>query len=112
IARDRLKQLLDTNEKTLTDSYEHWVEDYIRESTDREKIWTEAIAAGSVEFIEGVKARLGLKARHRRISTDGDGQDAVYALQEPLAAYNADFNGKIGALKGKNGLLWNVFSDI
>lgn len=112
IARDRLKQLLNTNEKTLTDSYEHWVEDYIRESTDREKIWTEAIAAGSAEFIGDVKTRLGLKARHRRISTDGNGQDAVYALHEQIADYNADFEGENKVLRTKNRLLWAIFDDI
>jgi putative transposase len=112
IARDRLKQLLNTNEKTLTDSYEHWVEDYIRESTDREKVWTEAIAAGSAEFIGDVKTRLGLKARHRRISTDGKGQDAVYALHEQIADYNADFEGENKVLRAKNRLLWAIFDDI
>jgi len=48
-------------------------------------------ATGSAEFVEGVKARLGLKARHRRIHKENS---AVYALQEPLAAYSPDFEGK------------------
>lgn len=59
IARDRLKQLLGADEKTLTNSYEHWIEDYIQKGTKQEKIWTEAIAAGSAEFVEGIKAGLG-----------------------------------------------------
>jgi len=62
IARNRLKQLLGADEKTLTDSYEHWVEAYIQKGTKQEKIWTEAIAAGSDEFVESIKARLGIKA--------------------------------------------------
>ena len=41
-ARDRWKQLLDADEQTLTDSYKHWVDDYIQEGTKREKVWTEA----------------------------------------------------------------------
>ena len=74
IARDRLKQLLDADEKTLTDCYERWVEDYIGESSDREKIWTESIAAGSVKFIEDIKAKLGLEAKHRQIRRNGNDQ--------------------------------------
>lgn len=102
IARDRLKQLLDADEKTLTDSYEHRVEDYILEGTNREKIWTEAIASGSSEFIAGVKARLGLKAMHRQIRRKEKG--AVYVMQEPVAAYSPDFDGKKGALRVENRL--------
>lgn len=109
IARDRLKQLLGADEKTLTDSYEHWVENYIGEGTNREKIWSQAIAAGSADFVERIKARLGAKARHRRIHRDNS---ALYALQDPVAAYNADFDGKIGALRYGNRLFWNVFDDI
>jgi REP element-mobilizing transposase RayT len=112
IARDRLKQLLDADEKTLTDSYVRWVEDYIGKSKEREKMWTEAIAAGSDKFIEGVKARLGLKAKHRRIRKNGDGQNAVYSLQEPIAAYIADFEGENKALRAKNRLLWEIFDEI
>jgi len=112
IARDRLKQLLDADEKTLTDSYAKWVEDYIGESTKREKIWTESIAAGSVKFIEGVKAKLGLKAEHRQIRRNGNSQSAVYALQEPTGSYRANFKGKNEALRAKNRLLWDIFDYI
>ena len=74
---------------------------YYSEGTNREKIWTEAIAAGSAEFIEGVKDRLGSKARHRRMLRQGNGQGAVYALQEPLAAYSTDFKGENKVLRAK-----------
>jgi len=37
ISRNRLKQLLNADEKTLTDNYKCWVEDYIRIETKREK---------------------------------------------------------------------------
>jgi putative transposase len=110
IARDRLKQLLDADEKTLTDSYEHWVEDYIQKGTKQEKIWTETIAAGSAEFVEGVKAKLGIKVKHRRIHRKGNG--SAYALHEPFADYSADFGRKIEALRAENRLLWDVFDDI
>ena len=108
-----MKQLLNVDEKTLTDNYKRWVEDYIWIGTKREKIWTEAIAAGSAEFVEGIKAKLGIKAKHRQIDRkESAHKDTVYALQEPLAAYSADFGGKNGALRGENRLLWYVFADI
>jgi hypothetical protein len=77
------------------------------------KIWTEAIAAGSTEFVEGIKAKLGIKAKHRQPHRKESAQkDTVYALQEPLAAYSADFGVKIETLKDENKLLWDVFNDI
>ena len=89
------------------------MEDYIRTGSKQEKIWTEAIPAGSAEFVEGIKAKLGIKAKHRRIDRkESAHKDAVYALQEPLAAYSADFGGKNGVLRGENRLLWDVFADI
>lgn len=112
IARDRLKQLLGADEKTLTESYEHWINNYIIEGIKQEKIWTDAIAAGSPEFVEAVKARLGLKAMHRQIRRKGDDHAAVHALEEPLAAYSFDFEGEIGKLNAENRLFWNVFDDI
>ena len=38
---------------------------------------------------------------------DGKGNCAVYALQEPIAAYSSDFGGKIEAIRAEN---W-VFED-
>jgi len=110
IARDRLKQLLDADEKTLTDSYKHWVEDYIQQGTKRENVWTETIAAGSVEFVEGIKARLGVKATHRQVSSKAAG--AAYALQEPTFPYNINFGDEIDILRAENMLLWDIFPDI
>jgi hypothetical protein len=105
-----LKQLLDADEKTLTNSYEHWAEDYIQEGTEREKVWTEAVAAGSTEFVEGIKARLGVKAKYRHITNKTAG--AAYALQETTAPYNTNFDGKMVILRHENRLLWDIFTDI
>lgn len=110
IARERLKQLLDTDEKGLRESYGGWVKDCVRENTKKEKIWTEAVAAGSADFVKEIKARLGLKARHRRIHRIENG--AGYALQEPVAAYSSDFDGENEALTAENRLFWNILNDI
>jgi hypothetical protein len=50
--------------------------------------------------------------KHRRIRRNGNSQSAVYALQEPIAAYNADFEGKNEVLRAKNRLLWDIFDYI
>jgi len=110
IARDRLKQLLDADEKTLTDCYERWVEDSIQEGTKREKVWTEAVAAGSAEFAEDIKAKLGVKAKYRRVHSKTAG--VAYALKEATATYNANFDGKKDNLRDENRFLWEIFKDI
>jgi len=63
-------------------------------------------------FIDTFRAKLGIKAKHRQIHRKGKGQDTVYALQEPIAAYSDDFGGKIESLRAENGLLWNEFNEI
>jgi hypothetical protein len=45
--------------------------------------WSEAIAVGSLAFVERVKSDLGIKAMYREVlETDG-----TYALDEPSEAY-------------------------
>ncbi|MCF8095484.1 MAG: hypothetical protein K9J79_09020 [Desulfobacteraceae bacterium] len=80
------------------------MEDYIQQVTKRENIWTETIAAGSVEFVEGIKARLGVKAKHRKVSSKAVG--AAYALQDPTVPYNINFGGEIDILRAENLFLW------
>jgi len=46
--------------------YKHWVEEvYINRSTKRSAMWSESIAVGSEEFVEGIKIKLGGKAKGR-----------------------------------------------
>ena len=81
ISWNRLRQLLNAEERTLTDSYKRWVEDYVRIGTKQEKIWTGAIAAGSAEFVEGIKAKIGIKGKRRRIDRKENAhKDTVYTL--------------------------------
>ncbi len=54
----------------------------------REAKWTESIAVGSRDFVEIVRAGLGIREKGRRISgTDGESN-----LSEPQAAYCDDFD--------------------
>jgi hypothetical protein len=49
---------------------------------------------------------------HNLISDQKFSEIFTGGLQEPLVAYNADFEGKNKALRPKNRLLWDLFSDI
>ena len=65
--------------------------------------WSEAIAVGSLAFVETVKNDLGVKASHRDvIETDG-----TFALREPSEAYAGKFTGKSEVLRIQNTILWD-----
>ena len=69
----------------------------------REDRWSEALAVGSLVFVERVKNDLGVKAAHREVlKTDG-----TYALREPAEAYVRNFAGENEALSPQNTLPWN-----
>jgi hypothetical protein len=65
--------------------------------------WSEAIAVGSLVFVERVKNDLGVKAMHREVLQ----ADGTYALREPAEAYANDFTGKNEALSSENTFYWN-----
>ncbi len=69
----------------------------------RDDRWSEAIAVGSLAFVENVKSQLGVKAAHRDL-IEADGS---YALREPPEAYAGKFTGEIEALSSENTHLWN-----
>ena len=69
----------------------HWIEEALEGAPavcdDR---WSEAIAVGSLAFVETVKNDLGVKARHRDV-IEADGR---YTLRESPEAYAGKFTGK------------------
>ena len=69
----------------------------------RDDRWSEAIAVGSLVFVERIKNDLGVKALHREVI----GADGTYALREPAEAYAGNFTDKIEALRSENTILWN-----
>ena len=52
----------------------------------RDDRWSEAIAVGSLAFVESVKSKLGTKAIHRAVERI----DRAYALREESEAYDGD----------------------
>jgi hypothetical protein len=66
----------------------------------REARWSEAVAVGSLAFVEKVKSELGAKALHR----EPEQVDGTYALRESGEAYKAQFDLENRALSVKNAL--------
>ena len=69
----------------------------------RDDRWSEAVAVGSLAFVERVKNDLGVKAVHREVLQ----ADGTYALREPAEAYAGNFTDKNKALSSENTILWN-----
>jgi len=76
-----------------------WVTDALqRELTGRDDRWSEAVAVGSLAFVEKVKEELGVRAMHRAAT----GVDGAFALREPGEAYTSVFAGENDVLRLDN----------
>ena len=81
-----------------------WVEGALEgEPGVRDDRWSEAIAVGSLGFVEKIKTELGIKALHREAEQIGAG----YVLREQGEPYPTNFADKNEALSSKNTLFWN-----
>jgi len=89
-------------------AHRQWVEQALENGgAPRDDRWSEAIAVGSLAFVERVKNDLGIKAIHREVlETDG-----TYALREPSEAYTRNLTGENDALSSENTLPWNEIVD-
>jgi hypothetical protein len=65
--------------------------------------WSEAIAVGSLTFVESVKNELGFEASHR----DMIEENGSYALREPAEAYGVKFTAENETLTSQNTFLWD-----
>jgi putative transposase len=85
-------------------AHRQWVEQALENGRAlREDRWSEAIAVGSLDFVERVKNDLGIKAMHREaVHADG-----IYALREPSEAYARRFAAVSEALRSENTFPWN-----
>jgi putative transposase len=89
-------------------AHRQWVEQGLENGLAvRDDRWSEAIAIGSLAFVENVKNQLGIKASHRNV-IEADGS---YALREPAEAYAGKFTGKNEALRTQNTFVWNDSAD-
>ena len=65
---------------------------YVRESK-----WSQSIAVGSKNFVEGIKEKLGIRAKGRKVGELG----GSYHLREAQVPYNSDFSPKNSYLRAK-----------
>jgi putative transposase len=85
-------------------AHRQWVEQALENGfAPRDDRWSEAIAVGSLPFVETVKNDLGVKAMHREVVQ----ADGTYALREAAEAYARNFTGENEALSSENTLPWN-----
>src|SRR5262249_47928000 len=79
--------------------HRQWIEQSLENgATHRDDRWSEAIAIGSLAFVEGVQSELGSKAMHRAVEQ----KDGAYALRERGEAYNDVFGRESEPLSLEN----------
>jgi hypothetical protein len=71
------------------------------EMVARESRWSEAVAVGSLSFVNTVKSELGFKAAHREVTEQGE----TYVLREESEAYRSNFAGENEVLSSENARL-------
>ena len=74
----------------------------------RDARWSEAVAVGSLAFVEKIKGELGVKALHREVEQ----LDGSYALREPGEAYSGHFHIENEALNVENTLPWERIGEV
>ena len=74
----------------------------------RDARWSEAVAVGSLAFVEKVKSELGIKALHRELEQ----VDGTYALRESGEAYREQIDSKNEALRPENTLPWERINEV
>ena len=85
-------------------AHRDWVDEAIKaEMMARESRWSEAVAVGSLSFVNTVKSELGFKAAHREVIEQGE----TYVLREESETYRSNFAGKNEMLSSENARFWN-----
>jgi putative transposase len=98
IDRRALAELLAVDERDLDRVQNEWIDLRLGEGElEREGQWSEAVAVGRASFVEGVKDRLGQRARYRQIEEN----DGTWLLREPSGAYGCNSAGEIDTLTTK-----------
>jgi hypothetical protein len=85
-------------------AHRQWVEQTVENGRAvRDDHWSQAIAVGSLGFVEKVKGQLGVRGLHRAFEQLA----GAYALREPSESYADDFGSKSDALRMENTISWN-----
>jgi putative transposase len=85
-------------------AHHQWVEEALGvKAALRDDRWSQAIAVGSLAFVEEIKSELGVRAMHREVVQS----DGTSALREPSEAYMGKFTGKSDVLRLENTIFWD-----
>jgi hypothetical protein len=80
-------------------AHRQWIEHALENGrAPRDERWSEAIAVGSLAFVENVKSELGSEAMHR----DVEHIDRMYVLREQSEAYNGNLPSETEPLRLAN----------
>jgi REP element-mobilizing transposase RayT len=89
----------------LRNAHKKWVEEILKtQNYIRESKWSHSIAVGSEDFVQGIKEKLGIRAKGRKV---GESRDA-YHLREAQVTYNSNFTPEKGGLRAENTYFWNI----
>jgi REP-associated tyrosine transposase len=96
------------NVRDFQRAHREWVEQGLENGLAvRDEHWSEALAVGSLAFVESVKNQLGGKAAHRDVIE----KNGSYALHESPEAYGLKFAATNEALRHQNTFLWDETVD-
>ena len=83
-----------------------WEDRYHATAVSSDRHLIQSIAVGSKSFVEGIKEKLGIRAKGRKVADSKD----LYHLREAQAAYNSNFTPEKGVLRAKNTYFWSINS--
>ena len=85
-------------------AHRQWVEQTLESGcAPRDDRWSEAIAVGSLSFVESVKGELGRKALHRDVEQVG----GAYTLREESETYDGSLPSETEPLRLENTFFWD-----
>jgi len=76
-----------------------------RGGLERRPEWTESIAVGREAFVRGIKERLGIRAKGKKV-VRGESRFELREVSAPYAPYVDVFGGENVDLSGKNTFFW------
>jgi hypothetical protein len=95
--------------ENLQRAHRQWIEQaLVEETAAREAFWSEALAVGSLSFVDKVKDQPGIKALHREIAE----LNGTHRLREPGSAYRHVSGGENDALRQNNGIVWQINAEV
>jgi len=90
--------------ENLRQYHSQWVETQLSGENAWDENWANSIAVGNESFVNEIYHLLGSKVKSRTVVEEED----KFVLKEPSVSYNDVFAPKMGSLRGKNTLFWDM----